>query len=307
MLLRNVLIFHTGALGDFLQTWPLGLALGRLYPQSRVIYITHCEKGALAEKALRLDFADIESGWHHLFGDLAKLTEICRKKLTAAHSIFTFIANPGDSWMKSVATIAPGAKLIAVPPGPWHQIRQSLAALPIVHAAISQIESSITTRGIGTIKPVESGPIAIHPGSGSPDKCWPIQSYLSLIEQLQSSGYACRIFLGEVELHRWAPEEIRRLQSAAETIEPPTYVDLFSELSRCCGFIGNDSGPGHLAAIMGLGTMILFGPTDPAVWKPLGPRVQVMRAQPLASLSPDRVHSEFQSLLAPPVSPALES
>jgi len=73
MLLRNVLIFHTGALGDFLQTWPLGLALGRLYPQSRVIYITHGEKGALAENALRLDFADIESGWHHLFGDPDKL------------------------------------------------------------------------------------------------------------------------------------------------------------------------------------------------------------------------------------------
>jgi heptosyltransferase III len=306
MLLRNVLIFHTGALGDFLQTWPLGLALGRLYPQSRVIYITHSEKGALAEKALRLDSGDIESGWHHLFGDPAKLHEICRKKLTAAHSIFTFIATPGDPWMKSVAAIAPAAKLIAISPGPWHQIRQSLSALPIVHAAISQIESSITTRGIGTIKPIETGPIAIHPGSGSPDKCWPIDFYLSLIEQLQSSGHSCRIFLGEVERHRWSPEEIRRLQSAAETIQPGTYVDLFGELARCSAFIGNDSGPGHLAAMMGLNTMILFGPTDPAVWKPLGPRVHVVRVQPLASLASDRVYSEFQGFLSPSVSSALE-
>lgn len=49
-MLRNVLIFHAGALGDFVRSWPLGLALGRLYPQSRVIYITHRQKGQLAEE-----------------------------------------------------------------------------------------------------------------------------------------------------------------------------------------------------------------------------------------------------------------
>ena len=81
MLRRNVLIFHSGALGDFVQTWPLGLALGRLYPQSRVIYVTQRQKGLLAEKALRLEFVDVESGWHHLFGDAARLPESCRNKL----------------------------------------------------------------------------------------------------------------------------------------------------------------------------------------------------------------------------------
>ena len=52
MFARNILIFHSGALGDFVQTWPLGLALGRLYPQSRVIFVTQKQKGLLAEKAL---------------------------------------------------------------------------------------------------------------------------------------------------------------------------------------------------------------------------------------------------------------
>ena len=107
MLLRNILIFHSGALGDFVQTWPLGLALGRLYPQSRVVYVTQRQKGLLAEKAMRLEFADVESGWHHLFGDAARLPEICRNKLASAHSIFTFMAKPGDPWMNAVASIAP--------------------------------------------------------------------------------------------------------------------------------------------------------------------------------------------------------
>ena len=50
---RNVLIFHQAALGDFVVTWPLAVALGRLFPQSRVLYVTHASKGQLAERAAR--------------------------------------------------------------------------------------------------------------------------------------------------------------------------------------------------------------------------------------------------------------
>src|SRR5262245_1628727 len=67
VLRRNVLILHTGALGDFVLAWPLILALGRLHPQSRIICVTHASKGVLAEAALRVESADIEHGWHGLF------------------------------------------------------------------------------------------------------------------------------------------------------------------------------------------------------------------------------------------------
>jgi len=303
MLLRNVLIFHSGALGDFVQTWPLGLALGRLYPQSRVIYVTQRQKGLLAEKVLRLEFADVEAGWHHLFGEPARLPEICRSRLASAHSIFTFLAKPGDAWMRAVASIAPGAQILAIDAGPWHHVLESTRPLPAVRAAMSQILASIADRGIGVPMPGESGPIAIHPGSGSPDKCWPIDSFVTLVHQLNDMGHHCRILLGEVELERWPAEWIHRLQSAAETVHPATYVDLLRELSACSAFVGNDSGPGHLAGIIGLPSVILFGPTDPAIWKPLGPRVRTIRCQPLDSLSPDRVIQDLLSGLPQLLSP----
>jgi heptosyltransferase-3 len=292
---RNVLIFHSGALGDFVQTWPLGLALGRLYPQSRVIYVTQRQKGLLAERALRLEFADVESGWHNLFGNPAQLPDACRNKLAAAHSVFSFIAKPGDPWMNAVASIAPNAHLIGIEPGPWPQILESLNSEPAVRGAMTQILASIADRGILASKPLESGPIAIHPGSGSPAKCWPIDSYLALIDQLHEAGHRCRILVGEVELERWSSDQIHRLQAVDETVHPATYVDLLMELSTCPAFIGNDSGPGHLAGIIGLPSVILFGPTDPAVWKPMGPRVRTLRAEPLALLPADKV---FQELFA---------
>src|SRR5438477_473470 len=95
---RNVLIFHLGALGDFVLTWPLAMALGRIYPQSRIIYVTHGQKGKLAEKVLHIESADVEGGWHHLFGTAANLPENQRKMLEGAHSVFSFISSAGVDW-----------------------------------------------------------------------------------------------------------------------------------------------------------------------------------------------------------------
>jgi heptosyltransferase III len=303
MLPRNILIFHAGALGDFVQTWPLGLALGRLYPQSRVIFVTQRQKGLLAEKATRLEFMDVESGWHHLFGDAANLPETCRNKLISAHTIITFVAKPGDAWMNAVASIAPAAKLIALDPGPSKQILDSLAPFPAIQTAVGQILASIADRGIGIFRANESGPIAIHPGSGSPGKCWPLDSFLALIGQLHDAGHRCRILLGEVELERWPGESIHRFQSADETVHPATYVDLLRELTHCAAFVGNDSGPGHLAGIIGLPTVILYGPTDPAVWKPLGLRVSAIQADPPFSFAPDRVLHELMAIIPQTLAP----
>jgi ADP-heptose:LPS heptosyltransferase len=165
----------------------------------------------------------------------------------------------------------------------------SLSGVPAVRAAVGQILASIAERGLHFPGPPVVGPVGIHPGAGSPTKCWPLDSYLELIDRLHDAGHRCRIFLGEVEMERWPGEEIHRLQSADETVQPATYLDLFRELSACSAFVGNDSGPGQLAGIIGLPSVILFGSTDPAIWKPLGPRVGVLRREPLASLPAEQV------------------
>src|SRR2546427_3189623 len=86
---RNVLIFHLGALGDFILSWPLAMALARIHPQSRIIYVTHGEKGKLAERILGVEWTDIEAGWHHLFGDVARLPAPARKILASSHSVYS--------------------------------------------------------------------------------------------------------------------------------------------------------------------------------------------------------------------------
>ncbi|MEO7653285.1 MAG: glycosyltransferase family 9 protein [Bryobacteraceae bacterium] len=52
-------------------------------------------------------------------------------------------------------------------------------------------------------------------------------------------------------------------------------------------YIGNDSGISHLAAATGVPVIVLFGPTDPAVWAPRGPSVTVL--SPFHAIDPVQV------------------
>ena len=55
--------------------------------------------------------------------------------------------------------------------------------------------------------------------------------------------------------------------------------ELAAVLAKCAAFLGHDSGISHLAAATGVPTMALFGPTEPAVWAPLGEKVSVIQAE----------------------------
>jgi ADP-heptose:LPS heptosyltransferase len=57
----------------------------------------------------------------------------------------------------------------------------------------------------------------------------------------------------------------------AATASRPALPDLAALLCRCHAFVGNDSGISHLAGILGVPTVAVFGPTDPRTWAPLGP------------------------------------
>jgi heptosyltransferase III len=302
---RNVLIFHSGALGDFVLTWPLALALGRLHPQSRIVYITHASKGRLAERMLGIESADVEQGWHCLFSTSTEPPPTIRRSLAAAHSIFSFMTSGQDVWMERVHTLAPQAMVQPLQPRPPEDYREHVTRFLVeqlhetsaVRAAVEQMLRSIQERGIGGRR-LGGEQVLIHPGSGSPEKCWPIPCFVQLARRLAEQGRSVRFLLGEAELERWGQEQVRQLLEVATVDRPANYMELLDRLLTARLFIGNDSGPGHLAALIGLPTISLFCATDPTVWRPLGPMVEVLHAQSPQVVRPDDVFAAASVLLS---------
>jgi len=112
--------------------------------------------------------------------------------------------------------------------------------------------------------------LAVHPGSGSPAKNWPSERFLEVARNL-SGGRAWLLVRGPAE----GASPLSR--GAVDARQWPLRV-LGAVLARAGLFLGNDSGVAHLAAAAGAPTLVLYGPTDPALWAPVGPAVVTLRA-----------------------------
>ena len=125
----------------------------------------------------------------------------------------------------------------------------------------------------------------LHPGAGAPEKCWPIGHFEALADNLRSAGLDVLFVLGPVETDRWPAERIAALQAAGVVLAGPPLGLLAGILAGAALFVGNDSGPAHLAAAVGAPTVALFGPTRPAGFAPLGPRVACVTSDTLADIT----------------------
>ena len=123
--------------------------------------------------------------------------------------------------------------------------------------------------------------IAIHPGSPIELKRWLPERYAKLADWLIAQKGAQILFVGvkdEIQIitEIQALMQVESISIAGET----TLTQLASILHRCNVFIGNDSGPMHLAAAVGIQTIGLYGPGDPTRFGPVGEKCQTIRMKP---------------------------
>jgi ADP-heptose:LPS heptosyltransferase len=117
------------------------------------------------------------------------------------------------------------------------------------------------------------GFLAIHPGSGGLAKNWPRERYAALARELGDRPWL--LVEGPAE------EGASALLAQTSGCVRARHLSLraLGAILRHSGlFVGNDSGVTHLAAAWGTPTLALFGPTDPALWSPVGRRVALVRS-----------------------------
>jgi heptosyltransferase III len=121
-------------------------------------------------------------------------------------------------------------------------------------------------------------PVLIHPGSGGFGKIWPLQRWWHLIQWLlNEAGVPVLVLVGPADQIA-RPLAISATTMGARAITDVSLPRLAAIISCCRLFIGNDSGVTHLAAALGVPTVAIFGPTNPDLWAPRGPHVQVIQS-----------------------------
>ena len=120
--------------------------------------------------------------------------------------------------------------------------------------------------------------LAVAPGSGQPRKNWPLAHYYEVSRALGWEYGLKVVWLAGPGEEAMLPylEALAQAQGQLLLAHRPL-ARVARVLSRCRLYIGNDSGLTHLAAAVGEPEVLaLFGPTDPRVWAPLGPRVRTL-------------------------------
>ena len=114
--------------------------------------------------------------------------------------------------------------------------------------------------------------LAVHPGSGSLKKCWPVNNFLETAETLIAQGEAERLLFIMGPGEKTMASEIRNFvqgqKGRAFYMEDQDLVMVADTLGGTKRFLGNDSGISHLAAWCGAESILLFGPTEAGMWKP---------------------------------------
>jgi len=107
--------------------------------------------------------------------------------------------------------------------------------------------------------------ILIHTGASQPARVWPMERFRNIAQRLRAKGFRVQIACDSDQEKWW------RTGGEQNAVVPRTIGELIALLENCGVFIGNDSGPGHLAAFCGVPTFTVFGPSLPEWFAPLHP------------------------------------
>ena len=120
--------------------------------------------------------------------------------------------------------------------------------------------------------------IALHPGAGSESKRWPLARFVDLARLLALQEKKRLLIIEGPAERNLAQQMVRALPEIALIRAESIPLNLLAAVFlQCHGFVGNDSGIAHLSAALNVPSVVLFGPTQPRHWAPLGSNVIILR------------------------------
>ncbi len=304
----KILVIRGGAIGDFILTLPALAALRRQFPRAHLEVLGYPRIAQLAlAGGLAQRVQSIESrALAEFFARGGELAEDLRDYFSEFDLIISYLYDPDEIFQTNVTRCTP-AQFISGPHRP--NSRESAHATevflqPLTQLAIFDAES---TPRLEIERAFEKSPrtgrwLAAHPGSGSEQKNWPEACWRELLK-MATADSALNVLLVGGEAERGRLERLERALPAGRVklMQSAPLPEVASWLASCGGFVGHDSGISHLAAAVGVRSLILWGETDEEIWRPRGHELTLLRGtQGLASLPVEVVWRQVEEMLSRP-------
>ncbi len=302
---RRAVILQPGAIGDCVLTLPLAafmkeaLGLGGVDIVGHTDYIGVLPGRTCVDGIQSIDSVDL----YRLFAETKAFDLADRDPLVNAFAdyawVVTFLGEPGSNFEQNLiftVNCSHSAEVITLSLKPSKKFSTHISEF-YIQEFIAQSGLSLegwrvrtderlirasradVSRGRELLKEIEvdfcAKLVVIQPGSGGLQKCWHLENFLSMAEELGSRGTEVVFLLGPAELERFSEATIKDINRVSKCLTDLPFTGVLGLLSCADGFVGNDSGITHLAAALGVRTLAVFGSTNPDVYRPIGPSVAV--------------------------------
>ena len=160
--------------------------------------------------------------------------------------------------------------------------RDALATRPERSAARDGVAALLLANGLPPDR-LAAPLVCLHTGAGSVNKQWPGASFAGLIDLLTGEAGTTVMIIG-------GPDEVLAVASLLKLVQRPGAIvnlagklpleDLPGVIMAADLYVGNDSGPKHIAAALGVPTVgVHSGSVDAGEWGPMGPRSMTIRRE----------------------------
>lgn len=138
--------------------------------------------------------------------------------------------------------------------------------LPRQKEAEQQVEKLLMEHGVA-----KDNYAVLVPGSVRAEKCWPVEKYAMLADMMASDFGASVVVVGsQAEREITEQMKMRTKTTVADFVCLTSIPELITLMRDARIVISNDTGPGHIASALGVPTVLIFGPTNPARVAPYG-------------------------------------
>lgn len=291
--MNRILVIRGGAIGDFILTLPALKALRDTRPNAHIEILGYKHIAVLAEnrfyaQAVRsIEYAPLA----RFFADGSELPAELADYFASFDLIISYLYDPDGIFERNLR-LCGAENLIR---GPARIFENAGHAARQLARPIEELEMNVLDFSERIFPSSEDRQfaceflanwpepiVAIHPGSGSEAKNWPLENWIALVSKgrefvINGKCPTLVVISGEADTaqtERLEREWRDRNVCFAKSLPLP---HLAGVLERSI-FLGHDSGISHLAAAAGANCVLLFGPTDPNVWAPKNNNVRVLRA-----------------------------